>query len=475
MPGVWKTSGSRPRFNAGASLLLKDGTVLVQNDGTRQWWRLTPDNQGRYISGRWRRTAPATNAPRLFAAAVLPDGRVLIAGGGISSGQPANLNTVEIYDPAQDTWMSLPPPTGWPTIGNAPMCLLADNTLLVGSVTDNRCVVFDPTTQTWTATGAKLNQNSAHEVWTLLPDGSVLSVDCDGQQNAERYANGTWVQAGNPVAPLVAGGRIGPAVLLPNGTVFVAGATNGTGLFSGTSTWAAGPVLSQAAAAPRNARAAAACLMPNGKVLCAVADGTAPQPVTTVFVEYDPLTGTIADAPHQPPTAPGPLDLGHMLVLPDGTIMYTDGGTTICFYEPDGSPDPAWLPFLTIWPPEMQPGDNGVVEGTQFTGRSQACASGGHAAAAANHPVVRLRADQPNGTITYCQTVDPAPGGVARGTTPQSATFTVPPGLPDGDYLLAIVTNGIASQERALTIASITQSDHNDARPEQRDLQREMF
>jgi hypothetical protein len=44
----WQRLTNQPPFNAGAMLLLTDGTVMVQDDGSQasgsaNWWRLTPD------------------------------------------------------------------------------------------------------------------------------------------------------------------------------------------------------------------------------------------------------------------------------------------------------------------------------------------------------------------------------------------------------------------------------------------------
>jgi hypothetical protein len=58
-------------------LLLTDGTVIVINDKTSNWYKLTPDNTGSYVNGTWSQIAslPDGDQPRFFASAVLPDGR----------------------------------------------------------------------------------------------------------------------------------------------------------------------------------------------------------------------------------------------------------------------------------------------------------------------------------------------------------------------------------------------------------------
>lgn len=67
----------------GNPLLLTDGTVMVADDGCQDWWKLTPDNTGSYVSGTWTQLAslPSGYSPLYHSSAVLPDGRVIIEGG----------------------------------------------------------------------------------------------------------------------------------------------------------------------------------------------------------------------------------------------------------------------------------------------------------------------------------------------------------------------------------------------------------
>src|SRR3954452_1569003 len=43
---------------------------------------------------------------------------------------------------------------GWGQLGDAAACLLADGRLLIGNLSDGRTALYDPTTNTWTATGS---------------------------------------------------------------------------------------------------------------------------------------------------------------------------------------------------------------------------------------------------------------------------------------------------------------------------------
>jgi hypothetical protein len=91
MPGTWSPLTHQPTFGAGTMLLLTDGTVMCQNSGTNQWWKLTPDINGNYVNGAWAALANGPNAPLYFASAVLRDGRVFVAGGEYNNGVTADL------------------------------------------------------------------------------------------------------------------------------------------------------------------------------------------------------------------------------------------------------------------------------------------------------------------------------------------------------------------------------------------------
>jgi serine/threonine protein kinase len=97
LPGWWVKLSNNPGFDASTMLLLTDGTVMCQEQGGRNWKKLTPDAQGSYVNGTWSDLAPMNNTRRYYASAVLQDGRVFVSGGEYSDAG-AETNTVEIYD-----------------------------------------------------------------------------------------------------------------------------------------------------------------------------------------------------------------------------------------------------------------------------------------------------------------------------------------------------------------------------------------
>ncbi len=182
MPGTWQPIANQPAFNASTMLLLTDGTVMCQDSGTTDWWRLTPDEWGDYANGTWSPLAPMTDSRLYYASAVLADGRVFVAGGEYHNGIQDDWNRAEMYDPVANTWHLIATP-GWTHIGDAPCCVLPDGHVLLGSIDDIRTAIYNPKTDTWTPTGNKAD-SSSEEGFTLLPDGTVLAAE--NSEPAER-------------------------------------------------------------------------------------------------------------------------------------------------------------------------------------------------------------------------------------------------------------------------------------------------
>src|SRR6185312_12619376 len=176
--------------------------------------KLSPDSAGSYRTGTWQALANGPNSPLYFACSVLRDGRVFVAGGEYNGGSAqVELLAAEIYDPVADTWTTIGTPVGWTQIGDAPSCVL-----------------YDPVANTWTAGPTKDDSRCTEETWVLLPDQTVLALECDRQPRAEKYvmAASQWVSAGSTPVTLVDVGsdEIGSALALPDGRAFCIGATS---------------------------------------------------------------------------------------------------------------------------------------------------------------------------------------------------------------------------------------------------------
>lgn len=452
MPGTWKPLVNQPTFPASTMLLLTDGTVMCQEAGDKHWWCLTPNQNGDYVHGTWSPLSPMANTRLYYASAVLADGRMFVAGGEYSDAG-GDTNKAEIFDPVLNRWTGVPPPPGWNNIGDAPCAVLPDGRLLLGSIFTKDTAIFDPVTNSWSA-GAKKDDSSSEETWTLLPDETVLTAECANHPKSEKYVAPAekWVTAGNTGVDLVQASsiEIGPALLLPDGRVFATGASGHTALYTPPpvadqpGTWTAGPDFPlDANGKLMEAKDAPGCLLPNGNVLCVAGPagegGNFPGPTT--FFEFD--GATLVKIPN-PPNVGGPPFVGRMLLVPTGQVLFAAQTPAIHVYTPTGGPDPAWQPHITSYPTAVLAGHSYTLHGRQLNGLSQAVSYGDDASSATNYPLVRLK-HLGTGRVTFCRTFNHSTMGVASGTSIQSTTFKVPFGAPTGASELCVIANGIAS------------------------------
>ncbi len=227
--------------------------------------------------------------------------------------------------------------------------LLPNGNILSGNPNGPQTYIYNISTNTWTQTGTKNNNDpSDEEGWVKLPDNSILSYDVfynTGQSPglAQRYipSTGKWVNTGTVPVPLsnTAEYELGPNALLPNGEVFQVGGNNNTALFNpstdtnnGGGTWSAGPVIPGGYVSDD----APGVLLPNGQFIFTADPGFYNAP-THVF-DYNYATNTITDI--TPSVAKGdpsslvsqlatlPSFTGRMLMLPNGQALFTAGGTS---------------------------------------------------------------------------------------------------------------------------------------------------
>jgi Kelch motif protein len=456
---VLQNLANQPPDGAGIGFLLTDGTVLYQGNGLSDWFKLTPDNTGSYLKGVWSQVAslPAGYVPLYFSSAVLADGRVVVLGGEYNSGNFVLTNQGAIYDPVADTWTSLTPPAGWDYIGDSPSVVLPNGQFLIGKKLDMLVAARDPATLQWTAMASTGKSDfNAEEGWTLLPDGSVLTVDVQNAPNSERYLPSLqeWMSAGNTPADLHSPGsgcltygggcyfppgEIGPAVLRPNGTVFATGsAADGKAghtaiytppaILTDAGTWTAGPDFPNS----DNAGDSYAVLLTDGHVLVEGDSGT--------LYEFDGETLTAG-----PEVGTG----SSLLVLPTGEVIV--GGSTVKIYTSSGQASAAWAPTITAAPTNVMRGATYTISGTQLNGLSQAAGFGDEDETATNYPLVRIT-NQATGHVFYAHTHDHSSMGVATGPAVVLTNFDVPTAMETGASSLVVVANGIPSASVSVTV-----------------------
>jgi hypothetical protein len=449
----------------GNPLLLTDGTVMLQDAGCQDWWKLTPDQFGSYVNGTWTQLAstPAGYSPLYHSSAVLPDGRVIIEGGEYNFLKPVWTNLGAIYDPTSDTWTMVNPPTGWSSIGDSQGVVLSNGTFMQANCCTNEAALLDAKSLTWTQTGRHKFDPNDEEGWTLLPNGKVLTVDGyvpispfpyePTGTNSELYnpETGSWRSAGSTIVQLwdsaancgglnVASFELGPGILRPDGTVFYTGANScgagHTAIYdSDFGTWTPGPDFPDSL----DIADGPAALEPNGKVLLMASPLIFKSPST--FLEWDGRR--LREIPPAPNALVDTSYYGNFLVLPTGQIMFTDF-SFVSVYNPKPGFNEDWAPQVVSAPDHVSPGGSYAVEGSLFNGMSQASAYGDDVQAATNYPLVRITNDA-SGHVFYSRTHDHSSMGVGPSDRLVSTRFDVPASQETGPSKLVVVTNGIPS------------------------------
>jgi tetratricopeptide (TPR) repeat protein len=274
-----------------------------------------------------------SNARQQHTATLLPNGKVLVAGGyyspdnGITS---IYLSSAELYDPVAGSWTT----TGYlnaPREYQTATLLPNGQVLVVGGLNSGGSLasaeIYNPATGVWTSTGSLNSARYVHTA-TLLPNGKVLvaggySSISGGTflSTAELYdpVAGSWTTTG----PLNSPRENHTATLLSNGKVLVAGGYNNIDLYLSTAelydpvsrTWAPTGPMTTKRTLP------SATLLPNGKVLVAGGE-TTDSPFWLSSAElYDPSLNTW--------TATGPMNYPRgqqtAILLPNGNVLVAGG------------------------------------------------------------------------------------------------------------------------------------------------------
>jgi hypothetical protein len=327
-------------------------------------------------------------------AVALPNGTVLVAGGATTTAETTILSSAELYNPVSHSFTSLTmqsPRAGFTmTVLQSGLVLVAGG---IGTLPDCfDCVeLFDPSANTFTLLRADANlmtSGRTQHTATLLPNGKVLlaggidPLTGNVLATAELFdpATNTFTAT---AAPMNAARSFHRADLLPNGQVLL---TGGSGI--GTNNVLASAELYDPVAntftstgnmaTPRSSHGSG--LLYTGEVL--VAGGSTPggdNEISTATAElYDPSTGTFSSTGSATRTLTG--FSNSVPSLADGTSFFADGATNAQIYDPaaatfratgymtaiQAQPQTALLPDGTVLLAGGQDSGTGVSNGEIF-------------------------------------------------------------------------------------------------------------
>jgi hypothetical protein len=454
--GGWQRLVNPPPFGmgSGAVLLMTDGTVMVQDTCTTEWFSLTPDQNGSYVNGTWAQKAslPSGYGPLDFASAVLADGKLIINGGEYNFCHVNDTNLGAIYDPIANTWTTVAPPSGWTKIGDAQSAVLANGTYMLGNCCSFVQALLDESTMTWTQSGpgnGKADPDS-EEGWTLLRGGNVLTVDVLRQLNSEVYNPTTnlWSSAGNLPVNLVGNtAEMGPQTMRPNNSVFVAGATGHTAIYDASGgEWAQGPDFPIVGGQQLDSADGPSTLLSNGNVMLPASPGVDHAPAYFYLFNGKKFISIAA-----PPNAPNdPSYIFRLLLLPTGQVLETDESDDVQIYTSSAKPDEKIAPEITSVRKTLTHGSTYKISGRYFNGFSQANFYGDDNQQATNYPLVCIVNDA-TGHVFYARTHNHSYMGIAYHPI-VSTMFDVPSNIETGPSKLMVVANAIQSKPVDITI-----------------------
>jgi hypothetical protein len=421
------------------AIRLLDGRVLITGGRDPSGAALSSVQLFDPQSASWRAGAAMAQARFDHGAVLLRSGQVLVVGGWGS----AALDSTEIYDPSRDRWTTVGPlaaalrPGPVVTLESGQLLRVGGSNALDASGATRSAELFNPLTGRWTLTGDLAAARADHTA-TLLPDGSVFvfgganGTGVLGSSEFYTAATGTWT-AGVSSTPR----SRHTATLLRDNLVLVTGGRDASGLLASVVAFAAPTQM----VIPRDPLPSArerhqALLMSNGRVLITEGeDGVAGARGNAILLI--PETGAYVSLPG---TSLERAD-GTLTALSDGRLLIAGGeaaqeATVVELFSP-ASP-PAWRPRLL--PIGFNRG-SGVLTGAELTGRSEA-SSGLFNDSSTAHPIVIAR---------RADTGLPQPLSWTRAAASEiQATLPSAPGI----YFVRVVVSGSASEERAVVVGA---------------------
>jgi Kelch motif protein len=291
-------------------------------------------------AGRLKPVGPMLASRQSHTATLLPDGKVLIAGGGDRN---AVFASAELFDPATGGFSEIGPMTTPRAAHEA--TLLPNGKVLITGGRDGRhnllagAELYNPATRRFTPTGGMRIAREAHRA-TMLDNGKVLitgglSPEWPRQKLAEIYdpATGAFSPAGEMTTPRADH----TATLLANGQVLLGAGSTGRSINEAVTETAElfDPATNRftttgALTAPRHKHAAVR--LRDGKVLMIGGADSRLRGFYNSAELYDPATGKFS--------ATGGMSLARYkireaaVLLVDGRVLIAGGGARLEIYDP---------------------------------------------------------------------------------------------------------------------------------------------
>lgn len=287
--------------------------------------------------------------PRLaYTETLLPNGKVLIAGGTTNGDNTGTLASAELYDPASGTFaLTGSLNTGRFYSSSAP--LLPNGNVLITGGRDSMAniiesaEVYNSATGTFSYAGTGMSSRHFRATEVLLANGKVLIAGGDDNtakptSAAELYDSGypQTVGAFTSKGSMIAARGLYAETQLPNGSVLIAGGSNGSAALSSAEVYNPGSGAFTATGSMSAGRVRpSAVLLPNGRVLIAGGQTLSGTPLDTAEL-YDPAAGTFTPTGSMSTARYAPT----MTLLPTGKVLVAGGQgpagslTTAELYDP---------------------------------------------------------------------------------------------------------------------------------------------
>ena len=389
--------------------------------------------------------------------AVLDDGRVLTY--DLFASVPANTGFAELYNPTANSWAGISPADGTangtlPVLSSnalglelGPLLRLQDGRMMIAGA-NQHTAIYTPSTNTWAAGPDMLSSLSN-------PFGTIKNANF-GADDA-------------PAAALPNGQLIIAADAGPNPVVLSSSTTAGSPTVTVSSTAGLQQYWGVAGSAVASGSYIASIDSPTQVTLSANAKTTTTSNLTyggifsnpTLLFDFNPANGkmTPMNVP-DPNLQVNPAYITRMLMLPTGQLLFNDIFNQPFVYTPDGGAPDTALPVITGI--VANGGGSYTLTGNQLNGQSAGAAYGDDAQMNENYPIVRLQTANPRNAICnpnaancrmyYARSSNWSSVAVGGGAATQTVNFTLPAGLPSGNYLVTVTGAGISSAPVSLKV-----------------------